>query len=46
MEQQYCSFMERWEMGTELDADEQLSVWTMLVAGLGWAGLGWLGWLG
>ena len=39
MEQQYCSFMERWEMGTELDADEQLSVWTMLVAGLGWAGL-------
>ena len=27
----------------ELDADEQLSVWTMLLAGLGWAGLGWLG---
>ena len=26
-------------MGTELDADEQLSVWTMLLAGLGWAGL-------
>ena len=31
-----------WE--TELDADEHLSVWTMLVAGLGWAGLGWAGW--
>ena len=33
--------MVTWEIGTELDADEQLSVWTMLVAGLGWAGLGW-----
>ena len=31
-----------WE--TELDADEHLSVWTMLVAGL--AELGWLGWAG
>ena len=47
MEQQYCSFMERWEMGTELDADEQLSVcgqcWWLGWAGLGWAELAGLG---